>query len=85
MSILLQIEIGLPRRSNVSPPRPTKLLLEETAKMILQDTTNSSNNNNNRRRKKKRASERGVKTFHGKYPEREEEGLPVEGQPPAWQ
>ena len=38
--------------------------------MILQDATNNPSNhgnNNNRRRKKKRASERGVKTFTGKF------------------
>jgi len=62
----VEIDIDLMKRENVSLPRPTTLLLEDTAKMILQDTTNSTHNNV-RRRKKKRASERGVKTFNELY------------------
>lgn len=70
-------EMGLDRtcRSNVSPPRPTSLLLETNNNTLLADTTpvsvaanNAANVNNcQRRRKKKRASEFCVKRFCDLY------------------
>jgi MAP kinase interacting serine/threonine kinase len=53
---------------STSPPRPTTLLLNNTAnEIICRDVTNGNKPTQNRRRKKKRASERGVKKFDELY------------------
>ena len=76
LTMFTQIDFEEPsdgRCSPTSPPRPTTLLLEQTAALLLEDVenedrlTNLNEVNKGRRRKKRRAADAGSKKFTGVF------------------